>query len=323
MASTKPRNDRRAKLDEWRRSRATDGGGQPPSSAPSPSKYRASNKAPSSSARHNDYSLEQRSEPTIEIPPPPQPRPSSAPSSVDLEDDNLSALERYRLRKKRQGGGGGGGQSQPMMPPTHRSNSSAEQHSVGTPTRGRKPPPHPPSQSSTSHAEEEETTMTIGHGSYSMGTPSRRGKSRSRVASSPSLGGARRVRRRTSLAPSDMQHQQSSEQPRKSKPLLPPSYPSSNERSHDKFEVEESQQQRPLSSERELVIEQQQQQPTHAAAFSQESIESVNSSGCRRKQLAAVAMQAATATAISARSHGGNRSYSSGCSNICDGVDSS
>jgi len=125
--------------------------------------------------------------------------------------------------------------------------------------------------------------MTIGHGSYSMGTPSRRGKSRSRVASSPSLGGARRVRRRTSLAPSDMQHQQSSEQPRKSKPLLPPSYPSSNERSHDKFEVEESQQQRPLSSERELVIEQQQQQPTHAAAFSQESIESVDSAAMKSR----------------------------------------
>ena len=59
---------------------------------------------------------------------------------------------------------------------------------------------------------------------------------------------------------------------------MPPSYTSSNERSHGKIEVEEPQQQQPqppLSSEREVVIEQQSSQPP--PAFSQESIESVDS----------------------------------------------
>jgi len=307
--ATPKKQARRAMLDEWRRNRAATG--QPPSSpapspgraktapspgrasalaAPSPSSRvtRSSQLAArkqqqqlvgaspivdcSSSSRRQHHEEQHQNEPTIELSLPPQP-PSSAPSSVDLEteDSGLSALERYRLRKRR-GSLGGGGQP---LPPTPRSGASAEYRSVGTPTRGRKPPPLPPSHSSGSHHGEEETT--IGHGSYSLGTgtPTRRGKSRS------SIGGAqRRVRRRTSLAPSDVPPQKPSEQPRKSKPkpLLPPSYPSSNERSHGKIEVEEPQQQQPqppLSSEREVVIEQQSSQPP--PAFSQESIESVDS----------------------------------------------
>mmetsp|Transcript_24932 Transcript_24932/g.52202 ORF Transcript_24932/g.52202 Transcript_24932/m.52202 type:complete len:1014 (-) Transcript_24932:390-3431(-) len=300
------KQDRRAMLDEWRRNRAGTGSGDqhPPSSAPSPGRGAAALSAPSPSRGRKPPSSapspgrvsslagpspsrvtrsqsrrqkeHHHSEPTIEIPLPPQP-PSPAPSSMDFESEEsgLSALDRYRLRKKRQSLGGAG----VTLPPTPRSGANAEHRSVGTPTRGRKPPPLPPSHSSSSYAEEEETT-TIGHASYNLGTPrgtpSRRGKSRG--SSAFSLGGAqRRVRRRTSLAPSELPPQQPSEQaPRKAKPLLPPSYPTSNERSHDKSEAEEPHQQHPPpSSEREVVIEQ--QQPSQPPAFSQESIESVDS----------------------------------------------
>jgi len=234
-------------------------------------------------------------EPAVVLSLPPKP-PSSAPSSVDLEMDNggLSALERYRLRKKRQADGSGDGEESQPMPPTPKSYgragyASAEQHSAGTPTcrgtptRGRKPPLLPPSQSSSNNSYAEEEELTIGYGSYNVGTPRSRSKSRGL-----SIGGAqRRVRRRTSLGPADAQKNQSSEQqqPRKPRPLLPPSYPSSNERSADKFEAEETQQkpqQHPHSSERELVIERQ-PPPTPTASFSQETIETVDSAALKSR----------------------------------------
>ena len=293
---------------------------------------------------NNDSFEQQKEEETLPQMPKP---PASAPSSTEDNTSGLSALERYRLRKQRQqqqqqqaySGGSGGGN---LMPPTPKSFGSNEHNNssmsminggggVGTPTHGggssRKHPPLPPSHSSSSHGEEDvEHTMTINMGGSYLGTPSRRSKSRG--SSAISLGGAqRRVRRRTSLAPSDnMQVQQSQlnnnnpmnelqQQPvgRKSKPLLPPSYPGSNERSLDnnntttKFEVDEqppqppqpSLQAQPHSSERsnELVIEQQQQlaqyqqqHPTPTATtttttstFSQESVESIDSAALKSR----------------------------------------
>ena len=293
---------------------------------------------------NNNDSFEQQKEEEETLPQMPKP-PASAPSSTEDNTSGLSALERYRLRKQRQqqqqqqaySGGSGGGN---LMPPTPKSFGSNEHNNssmsmingvgggVGTPTHGggssRKHPPLPPSHSSSSHGEEDvEHTMTINMGGSYLGTPSRRSKSRG--SSAISLGGAqRRVRRRTSLAPSDnMQVQQSQlnnnnpmnelqQQPvgRKSKPLLPPSYPGSNERSLDnnnttaKFEVDEqppqppqpSLQAQPHSSERsnELVIEQQQQlaqyqqqHPTPTATttstFSQESVESIDSAALKSR----------------------------------------
>jgi len=309
---SKNKQDRRAMLDEWRRNRAA-AGSSTPSSVPSPgrSKAASSSSAPSPSRVINPPSSasspvrvssiavpspsrvtrsqsrrqqeERWSEPTVEIPPSaPQP-PSSAPSSVELENEvsELTPLERYRLRKKRQSLGGGGGQ----LPPTpSRSGASAEHYGVvATPTRGRKPPLLPPSHSSSSHAEEEDTT--IGYGSFNLsnvGTPGRRGKSR--ASSAFSLGGAkRRVRRRTSLAPSELPPQQpAGEQSRKPKLLLPPSYPNSNESSNDKSEAEEprEQQQPPPPSDREVVVEQ--QKPQLPSSF-HEGVESVDSAAMRSR----------------------------------------
>ncbi|KAL7553481.1 hypothetical protein ACHAWF_016758 [Thalassiosira exigua] len=302
-SSSEPRKDRRAMLEEWRRNR-TAGGDRPPappSSAPSPSRpspsksklarsYMAS-RSPARSRRHGD---EAQTEATAELPlPPQQPRPeqppSSAPSSVDLdpaETSGLSALERYRMRKKRQqgGGGGGGGDGGQAHPPTP--SRGGGDYSFGTPSRGRRPPSG--SSHGSSHGDEEETTTTY---PYGLGTPGRRGKSRS------SLGGGaqRRVRRRTSLAPSSSdggapaaQQQQppplppsAADQPpaRKAKPpLLPPSYPTAGGSSADRSRegVEEAprrtqpprQQQPkdpyPSSAERPSTVELQPSQPDSA-----------------------------------------------------------
>ena len=303
-----------------------------PLTAPSPTKAAYSFLASRSPARKSRRD-ETQTELTIDIPlnmesshqqPQPQP-PSSAPSSSTIDLGDLSALtplERYRLRKLHGIGPGGG--SAAGLPPTPSNSSSAgftggttththPSGSIGTPSRGggRKAPPLlPPSHSSSSAGggsayangeEEEATTITT---SYSLGTPSRRGKSRGGGASL--AGGAqRRVRRRTSLAPSSELLPPT--QPSggggdqgggrsKSKPLLPPSYPSSNERSHDKLEAAEEcqlqqqqqQQQVSLASvEREMVIEQPPQNYQAAAAtapsFTQDGIDSIDSAAMKSR----------------------------------------
>jgi len=366
-----PKKDRRAMLDEWRKSRASNNGGgasnNPPKSAPSPSRpsYSQSsysnnnnklspiiaspnvdnNNNSSYSARsqyddlhnmnvnnnRNSYEQQQQEQqPVVEKPVYSKP-PSSAPSRVVQEKENpaaaddmsgLTALERYRLRKQRQqqqqqaqGGGGSGNSASGGMGTPQKSYGSPSSNNLlnsnnssslgGTPTRGgRKPPPLPPSHSGSSHNGEEEdvggvAVSTGGYGASSthnlggLGTPSRRGKSRG--SSAISLGGAqRRVRRRTSLAPSDLQSQQPHNSggdtgSRKSnKPLLPPSYPGSNERSVDKQDGDEPQQQQFELDEAQQLSSIQHPTPTTTALtttnnFSQESHDSIDSAALKSR----------------------------------------
>jgi hypothetical protein len=115
------------------------------------------------------------------------------PKSDEKENDGLSAYERYRMRKQQQTSGIDAGLT------------------AATPTRGR------------SFAFEEDDTITVG--TAMMGTPSRRPKTARR---SLSVGGARKVRRRTSLTPdrSELPPPTTAAE-RKTKPMLPPSYPPS------------------------------------------------------------------------------------------------
>jgi len=183
--------------------------------------------------------------------------PSSAPSSsqstsMDLDQDmsGLSALERYRLRKARQqqqqqdsvassagAGGGGGGSASNNYYSNHDEGvaytaSASAPSSHGTPSRtttSRLPPTYygaassSLSSASSSFADDDDnltaTVATGGSSSYSVGTPSRRGKS-SRMSLSLGGGAQRRgVKRRTT--PGSMEVQQVE---RKLRPMIPPSY---------------------------------------------------------------------------------------------------
>ena len=283
--------------------------------------------------RNNYEQQQQEQQPVVEKPAYSKP-PSSAPSRVVQEKENpaaaddmsgLTALERYRLRKQRQqqqqqAQGGGNSASGGMGTPqksygspssTNLLNSNNSSSLGGTPTRGgigrKLPPPLPPSHSGSSHNGEEEDVgaavgvSTGGYGASSthnlggLGTPSRRGKSRG--SSAISLGGAqRRVRRRTSLAPSDLQQQQSlsshnsggdTGSRKSSKPLLPPSYPGSNERSVDKQDVDEPQQQFELDEAQQLSSIQHPTPNTTALTttnnFSQESHDSIDSAALKSR----------------------------------------
>ena len=155
-----PTKDRRAMLDEWRKSR-----GRSPARA-------------TSSAESRCDGLE-RAESTIDLPQP----PPAVQSSIDQDKENhgLSALERYRLRKMKNRGHADDA-NEPTMTMT-----------MGTPTRNRLPP-HPPSNSASASSYTDDEDNTIGYSSYAVGTPSRRPKSRRSL----SCGGAqRKVRRRT------------------------------------------------------------------------------------------------------------------------------
>ncbi|KAL9184362.1 hypothetical protein ACHAXT_002448 [Thalassiosira profunda] len=278
-AGGEAKKDRRAMLDEWRRNRA---GGNPPPAGSSPSyapmrgrarrpprRKRAAYSYLASRSPAKQPPHEEGPEEFAELPAP----PASAPSSVEMEQDTsgMSALERYRARKKRQQQQqGGGAAAAPSIPAPS---------SFGSPGRAHRPPAHPPSQStgSSSHGEEEEA----GHGAYNLGTPGRRGKSRGASSISSLAGGAqRRVRRRTSLGPGEMKPPPPAMEPppRKSKPLLPPSYPNSTERSADKMDVVEPPQ--PPSAYSDVALE---QPHPPAAAFSQESAESVDSAAMRSR----------------------------------------
>lgn len=294
------RKDRRAMLDEWRRNRQA--AGQPPAagaasarppSAPAPSyPSRALSPIAASPADGNGDrggAEEHTAELTANInygrP------PASAPSS---EEAGLSALERYRLRKKRQAeqqAAAAAGGAEPGGGNGH--------HATATPTKGRR---HltvkPPSHSSSSHGGDLEEEHTIAHGSYNLGTPSRRGKT-SRASLGGLGGGAqRRVRRRTSLAPSEMQPQPPLEQQRKpGKPLLPPSYPPPHERSNERSAASAEAADEPVpaaaqgnvggSAERDAagVVQQQQHAAAAATAFSQESVESIDSAAMQSRML--------------------------------------
>jgi kinesin family protein C1 len=282
--------DRRAMLDEWRKARgrpATAAGGSSGGvSAASPSLRPAS----ADGSLHFD-TLERHDDP-------PQQHYSTSNSvashaeTIEKENDGLSALERYRLRKQRK-------QGLASIDTTNNTTTSAtaintnHQYdstfiSSATPTsRGvdrRLPPAHPPSNSSSSYDEDEvgAGTTTIGGGMMmAAGTPSRSG--RSKVRRSLSGGGAqRKVRRRTSLAPDQhppaMAMQQNGE--RKSKAMmLPPSYPthsnSSGTNNNERMEVDEQYNQLPPAAT---------EQPSSSSFHhSQESIESVDSVAMRSR----------------------------------------
>jgi len=370
-----PKKDRRAMLDEWRKSRASNNNSgasaasnHPPKSAPSPSRPSYSQSSYSNNnnklspiiaspnvdnnnnnssysarsqyddlhnmnANNNRSNYEQQQEqqqPVVEKPVYSKP-PSSAPSRVVQEKENpavaaddmsgLTALERYRLRKQRQqqqaqggnsasGGGMGTPQKSYGSPSSNNLLNSNNSSSLGgTPTRGagrKLPPPLPPSHSGSSHnGEEEDAAVGVSTGGYGassthnlggLGTPSRRGKSRG--SSAISLGGAqRRVRRRTSLAPSDMQAQQQQASHnsggdtgsrKSSKPLLPPSYPGSNERSVEKLDGDEPQQQQFEVDEAQQLSSIQHPTPTTSSLtttnnFSQESHDSIDSAALKSR----------------------------------------
>ncbi|KAL7522046.1 hypothetical protein ACHAWX_006739 [Stephanocyclus meneghinianus] len=189
--SSEPKKDRRAMLEEWRRARASTA---------------STTAASTNTASFNGTSKESHTAPERAI--------SIAPSWYDdsektislpvttskfdeKENDGLSALERFRLRRQRE-------QESPDVPV------------AATPTRAR----------SNSYYFNDEETTTISCGG-TIGTPNRRPKT-----ARPSLSGGaqRKVRRRTSLTP-DEKNSLPPMQPleRRAKPLLPPSYPASSE----------------------------------------------------------------------------------------------
>lgn len=195
------KKDRRAMLDEWRRTRGASGWSN---QRPTPPSLKTSSLA----IEHED----RISEASPVVPP-----LSSVNDDCDqdgLEDDGLSALERYRLRKFR-------GIVSAGRQPTH----SNPRSGVSSATWGSKVALKPHLLSSSSYAEEDELQSVSAIG---MGTPGRR--SSRGFSSSLSQGGAqRRVRRRTSLSSSlkPLQYEQA-EEPRKSRPMLPPAHRSSN-----------------------------------------------------------------------------------------------
>ena len=172
----------------------------------------------------------------------------------------LSALDRYRLRRQ-------GQPTSTPTPPTSSSNGGIG--SAEYPINNNNLKPLPSSHSSSSPVEDdqqhEHASVVVGGGgssssnafNFNLGTPSRKNKSRgggSSLSSSLCGGAQRRVRSRTSLAPSDFQPSissssytssgmpQISEQlpaSRKLKPLLPPSYPTSGSE-REKYDKEEN-----------------------------------------------------------------------------------
>lgn len=245
--------DYRAKLDEWRRNLSTGGGVNPqqqpqlpPSSAPTISNKAQQHESLFKSDFNNvsfehvvaDARAVSRNQFTV---------PAAASQQLDTsyggEDDNhssgSSALARYLLRKK-------GQTTSTPTPPTGRGSSEFQNMK----DYNLKPAALSNSHSSSSPVDDEEHTTVdcIGSSSSSainFGTPSRVNKSRNGTSGTFGLGGAqRRVRRRTSLAPSDlkpincMNLDSEPQRPRKSKPLLPPSYPSCSERDNEKDDMQ-------------------------------------------------------------------------------------
>ncbi|KAL7492589.1 hypothetical protein ACHAWT_003024 [Skeletonema menzelii] len=234
--------------------------GRPPSSAPTPEMMRPSAAAasrlspiaasPLGNANDDSFDHHQQQQQQNEMMmmsshqlPRSQLRPpSSAPSSsqstlnnnVDVDQDmsGLSALERYRLRKARQQQQ----QQQESVAPTATSSSYNNHHHQdeghGTPSRNtsRRPPTYAGGassslSSSSSFADEDDINVPASSSSavpsYSVGTPSRRGKS-SRMSLS---GGAQRrgVKRRTTpggISSTDVQQVEK----RRARPMIPPSY---------------------------------------------------------------------------------------------------
>lgn len=247
--------DLRATVVEWRRNLNGGGSSQqpllPPSSAPTPSNRVHRQEESYSSNDYSNRSFEQAEERTSMTrghnlkPAPPAPavqQELNCLSGGGGDEDNTSsgstALQRYKLRKM--------GQTTSTSTPTpsttssfgssdYRSNNNVNMSD----NYNLKPAPYPSSHSSSSPVDEEEHAVVgCNSSSSSFGTPSRKQSRMSTFGSS--LGGAqRRVRRRTSLAPSDMQsssssvlqsasEQQQQQLPRR--PKLPPSYPSYTDR---------------------------------------------------------------------------------------------
>mmetsp|Transcript_29183 Transcript_29183/g.58678 ORF Transcript_29183/g.58678 Transcript_29183/m.58678 type:complete len:1046 (-) Transcript_29183:31-3168(-) len=223
---------------------------------------------------------------------PPSSAPSSTQSAADLDQDmsGLSALERYRLRKARQQ------QQQSAAAPSYNSNNhdegnayTAPSSSHGTPSRtsSRRPPTYGAAaassslSSSSSFADEDDNIPASAIPSYSVGTPSRRGKS-SRMSLSLGGGAQRRgVKRRTTPNSTDGQQQQQVER-KLMRPMIPPSY--SAPTTNNNTDVELQQHHHHHSDDFETVTSAaaggtiDYQQPPPPPFFSQESVESTTSS---------------------------------------------
>jgi len=226
---------------------------------------------------------------------PPSSAPSSTQSTADLDQDmsGLSALERYRLRKARQ-------QQQSAAAPSAVAASSysnnhdegiaynAPSSSHGTPSRtSRRPPTYGAAassslSSSSSFADEDDPPASSSAiPSYSVGTPSRRGKS-SRMSLSLGGGAQRRgVKRRTTPSSADGQQQQVER--KLMRPMIPPSY--SAPTTNNNTDVELQQHHHHHSDDYETVTSAaagggtiDYQPPPPPPSFSQESVESTTSS---------------------------------------------
>lgn len=260
----------RTLVNDWRRNQRNGGGGggggssqQPPllppssSSAPTPSN-RVHRQEESYSNDYSNRSFEQADERiALTLPRGHNLKPASAAVKQELhchsaggggEEDNtssgLTALQRLRLRKK----GQTTSTSTPTPSTTTSSFGSSDYRSNNMNMIDLKPAAYPSSHSSSSPADDEDPhAMVVGcnsnsSSSASFGTPSRKQSRTSTFGSS--LGGAqRRVRRRTSLAPSDMQSSSSSsvmqsaseQQQLPRRPKLPPSYPSHMDRDSERY----------------------------------------------------------------------------------------
>ena len=222
------KKDRRAMLDEWRRTRGASGWSN---QRPTPTSLNTSSSSPSvattamstaSFAGGGVFEHEDRiSEASPVVPP-----LSSVNDDSDqdgLEDDGLSALERYRLRKLRG-----------IVTAGRQSTHSNPRPGVSSASWGSKVALKPHLLSSSSYAEDEDLQSASAVG---MGTPGRR-SSRGFSSSLCQGGTQRRVRRRTSLSTSlePLQYEQA-EEPRKSRPMLPPAHRSSNEVRYEKSEA--------------------------------------------------------------------------------------
>eukprot|EP00984_Skeletonema_dohrnii_P020049 scaffold9692_cov117-Skeletonema_dohrnii-CCMP3373.AAC.8 len=229
---------------------------------------------------------------------PPSSAPSSTQSTADLDQDmsGLSALERYRLRKARQQQQqqSAAAASSAVAASSSYSNNNNHDEGIaytapssthGTPSRtsSRRPPTYGAAassslSSSSSFADEDDPPAASAIPSYSVGTPSRRGKS-SRMSLSLGGGAQRRgVKRRTTPSSTDVQQQQHVER-KLMRPMIPPSYsvPTTNnntdvELQHhhhhpDDFDT--------VTSAAGGTIDYQQPPPP---SFSQESVESTTSS---------------------------------------------
>mmetsp|Transcript_6335 Transcript_6335/g.9591 ORF Transcript_6335/g.9591 Transcript_6335/m.9591 type:complete len:1035 (+) Transcript_6335:108-3212(+) len=232
---------------------------------------------------------------------PPSSAPSSTQSAADLDQDmsGLSALERYRLRKARQ-------QQQQSAAAATTSAVAASSHSNnhdegiaynapssthGTPSRtsSRRPPTYGAAasslSSSSSFADEDDNIPPPASSaipSYSVGTPSRRGKS-SRMSLSLGGGAQRRgVKRRTTPSSTDGQQQQQQVERKLMRPMIPPSY--SAPTTNNNTDVELQQHHHHHSDDFETVTSAAagggtiDYQPPPPPSFSQESVESTTSS---------------------------------------------